>query len=78
MGRLMRLSDTRWRYDAGRRVYFVKQLRAPDEDTAEPGLYRVDGGEDHAGCVAAHSLEQVLEAIQQGRTLAPTGGTTAR
>ena len=67
--KLMRLSDTRWRYATGRRVYYVKQVRAPDEDRAAPGLYWVDGGENHTGQLTAHSIEQVAEALNEGQTL---------
>lgn len=72
-GKLMRLSDTRWRYATGRRVYYVKQVRAPGEDLAEPGLYWVDGGENHMGQLTAHSIEQATQALNEGQALvAPT------
>ena len=70
-GKLTRLSDTRWRYETRRRVYYVRQVRAPDEDLSEPGFYWVDGGEGHTGTLTAHSIEQVVAELREGTPLAP-------
>jgi hypothetical protein len=69
-GELTRLSETRWRYATARRVFYVKQLKAPDEDRRELGLYRVDGGGD-VRVVSADSVEQVAYDLRQGQPLAP-------
>lgn len=63
------MSDTRWRYELGRRVYYVKQAKAPDEDSGEPGTYRVDAGANQKGTLAAHSIEHVAGALDEGQTL---------
>lgn len=66
-GRLTKLSDTRWRYESGNRVYYVRQVRAPDEDADEPGRYLVDGGEGHFGALAADSVEEVVDELRRGQ-----------
>src|SRR4026207_1842815 len=52
-GELTKLSETRGRYATGRRVYYIRQMRAPNVDRQELGVYRVDGGRecrcDHCG-----------------------------
>lgn len=68
-GRLLKLSDTRWRYETGRRVYFVRQVSSPNEDVLAAGLYWVDGGAGHTGALTAHSIEGVVEALEGGQTL---------
>lgn len=67
MGRLTKLSDTRWRYETGRRVYYVRQVKAPNDDGSESGTYRVDGGPDHFGTLTAESIEQVADELERGR-----------
>ena len=59
-GELTRLSETRWRYATARKLFFVKQLKAPNEDTGEPGRFLVDAGGDDRYVVMAHSLEGLL------------------
>ena len=61
-----RLSETRWRYATARRVYYVKQLKAPDEDRSVPGLYRVNGGGDVC-VVSAGSVEQLASDLRQSQ-----------
>jgi hypothetical protein len=67
MGTLTRLSDTRWRYETGRRTYYVRQVRAPNDDVL--GLFWVDGGANHTGTMTAGSIEQVAEALREGQAL---------
>jgi hypothetical protein len=70
-GELTKLSETRWRYATARRVYFVRQVRAPDEDREQPGLYRVDGGGGNICVVTADSIEHLAADLRQGQPLAP-------
>jgi hypothetical protein len=60
---LTKLSETRWRYATDRRVFYVKQLKAPNEDTGELGRYRVDAGGDDQYVVTASALEPLLLAL---------------
>jgi hypothetical protein len=62
-GELTKLSETRWRYAAGRRVYYIRQAKAPNEDTQEPGLYQIDGGRDNPHWAKAESVEQVADEL---------------
>jgi hypothetical protein len=64
-GELTKLSESRWRYATGRRVYYVRQVKAPNEDRGEPGRYRVDGGGELDYLITADSVEQVLFALGQ-------------
>jgi len=59
-GELTKLSETRWQYATSRRVFYVKQVKAPNEDRQEPGLYRVDAGGGSVCLVTAHSIEQIV------------------
>ena len=59
-GELTKLSETRWRYATARRVFYVRQLKAPNEDTGEPGRYCVDAGGDDQYVVTAAALEPLL------------------
>ena len=59
-GELTRLSETRWRYATARRVFYVKQLKAPNEDTGEPGRFWIDAGGDDQYAVTAEALEHLL------------------
>lgn len=70
-GRLTQLSDTRWRFETGRRVYYVRQVKAPNEYASEPGLYRVDGGADHTGTLTADSIERVVEELREDQPVVP-------
>jgi len=69
-GRLTKLSDTRWRYETGKRVYYVRQVMAPNGDSEE-GVYWVDGGADHTGTLTADSIERVVEELQEDRPVVP-------
>lgn len=72
-GELTKLSETRWRYATARRVYYVRQMKAPNEDSQEPGRFRVDGGGDDVCIVAAHSVEQLVGDLRQNQSFpAPT------
>jgi hypothetical protein len=62
---LTKLSETRWRYSAGRRVFYLRQLKSPNEDRRELGIYQVDGGGDDLRCVLADSVEHLVEGLQQ-------------
>ena len=70
-GELTKLSETRWRYATARRVYYVRQMKAPDEDRQLPGLYRVDGGGGNVCVVTADSVEQLVGDLRHGQPLAP-------
>jgi hypothetical protein len=70
-GELSKLSETRWRYATGRRVYYVRQVKRPDEDRQEPGLYQVDGGRGSVCVVTAESIEQVVGDLSQGQLVIP-------
>lgn len=70
-GELTKLSETRWRYATARRVFYVKQLKAPDEDRGVPGLYRVDAGGGDVCVVSVDSIEQVAYDLRQSQPPAP-------
>jgi hypothetical protein len=71
-GRLTKLSDTRWRYETGRRVYFVRQVKRATEDLSESGLFWVDGGAGHTGTLTADSIEQVADELREGQPIPRT------
>jgi len=64
-GELTKLSETRWRYATARRGYYVRQLKAPNEDRGEPGRYWVDAGPDGDSVVTADSIDHVFLALDQ-------------
>lgn len=65
MDGLTKLSDTRWRYATGRRAYYIRQVRAPNADTQEDGLYLVDCGEGDGRWVASYSVERIAGELWQ-------------
>lgn len=68
-GTLTKLSDTRWRYQTGNRVYYIRQVVAPN--AGEWGYYLVDGGDGHTGVLTADSVEQVAVELREGRSEPP-------
>lgn len=69
-GELTKLSETRWRFATARRVYYVRQVKTPDEDRGQPGLYRVDAGGGSVCMVTADSVELLAEGLRQGEPFA--------
>jgi hypothetical protein len=69
-GELTKLSETRWRFATARRVYYVRQVKVPDEDRQQPGLYRVDAGGGVVCMVTAGSVELLAEGLRLGEPLA--------
>jgi hypothetical protein len=65
-GDVVKLSETRWRYATARRVYYVRQVKAPNEDRAEPGRYWVDAGADGDAVVTADSVDNVFLSLDAG------------
>ena len=66
---LTKLSDTRWQYKLGKRVYYVRLVKAPDEGVLDSGIYWVDGGDNHSGTLTADSIEDALEELREGTLL---------
>lgn len=76
-GELTKLSETRWRYATGQRVYYVRQAKAPNEDRHQLGLYQVDGGGEDVRWVMAESVDQILFELRKARPAAkPRGQAT--
>lgn len=66
-GELTKLSETRWRYATGQRVYYVRQAKAPNEDLHQLGVYQVDGGGEDVRWVMAESVEQIASELRQAQ-----------
>ncbi|MBM3983350.1 MAG: hypothetical protein FJ304_24375 [Planctomycetes bacterium] len=62
---LIDLSATRWRFAVGRRTFYIRQLKAPNEAACERGYYEVDGGRNDIRWVAAGSVEQVADELSR-------------
>lgn len=58
----------------GEAVYYIKQLRSPDEERYQPGTYRVDGGREGVCTVPADSVEQVAEFLREDQSPNPQPG----
>jgi hypothetical protein len=62
---LQKLSDTRWRWKRGTRVYYVTQVL--------PGRYRFDDGKTEPTHVDAWSIEQAIGLFETVTPVGPIG-----
>ena len=68
---LTKLSETRWQYSTGRRVFYIRQVKAPNEDLHRLGQYQVDGGRDDLRWVMAESVDQITYELSVAQPAAP-------